>query len=221
MQRWLLERPEIELMFPRPFSEAQKQQVLAQLQSALPHCQVWAAPYPKHRQRLFVARILDETTILRYARQVIDAARDFERVAKERGLALAAHLQVDATDLIALGRFMRPEFSAERQIGKLDGGWRYCFHGYECGFSNQQSGQHLEIVFGYENQWGIINPYFFGQFVKSTPAHHEVAALFQSRFADAQRTLEVLEAKGYFVRVAPSPRSFSQREGLVVAPSTP
>ena len=221
MQRWLLERPEIELLFPRPFAEAEKQRVLTQLQSALPNCRVWDAPYPKHRQRLFVARILDETTILRHARQVTDAARDFERVAKERGLALAAHLEVDATDMIALGRFMRPEFSAERQIGELAGGWRYFFHGIECGFSNQQSGQRLEIVFGYENQWGVLDASFFEEFVKSTPAHHAVAALFQSRFADAQRTLEVLEAKGYFVRVSPSPRSFGQREGLVVAPSTP
>lgn len=217
MQSWLLERPEIELMFPRPFSETEKQRVLERLQSALPDCSVWAAPYPKHRQRLFVARILDEATILRHARQVTDAARDFERVARGRGLALATHLEIDPTELSVRGRFRRSEFSDEQQIGVLEGGWRYFFHGFECGFSNQHSGQHLDIVFGYENKWGVLDAFFFEQFVKSTPAHNAVAALFQRSFADACRTLDVLESKGYFIRVPPSSGSFNQKEGLVVA----
>lgn len=135
LRRWLVDRPEIELLFPHPFSEAEKQRFLALLQDALPECKSWAAPCPKHRQRFFIVRILDEATILSHARQVTEAARDFGRVAQQCCLALAAHLEVDVEDLIAQGRFLHPNFSADSQFGEMANGWHFFFHGFECGFS--------------------------------------------------------------------------------------
>ncbi len=218
LRRWLAERPEIELLFLNPFSEAEKQRFLARLQEALPECKSWAAPYPTHRQRFFIARVLDEATILRHARQVTEAARDFERVARRCCLALATHLEVDVEDLIAQGRFLHPDFSDERQMGELEDGWRFFFHGFECGFSNDKTKQHLDVVFGYQNQFGVLDASFFEQFVRTTPAHSELNRLFQRTFADSQRTLEVLEDAGYLVRVPRSPHFFVQNPGLVVAP---
>ena len=217
LRRWLLKRPEIELLFPRPFSEAEKQRFLGVLQDILPECQSWAAPYPPHRQRFFIARILDEATILRHARQLTDAARDFERVAQQCCLRLAAHLGVKIEDLVAQGRFLHPDFSDERQIGQLEGGWRFFFHGFECGFSNDKTKQHLDVVFGYENEFGVLDASFFEQFVKTTPAHSEVAKLFERGFADSCLTLDVLEARGYLVRVPRSPSFWVQNEGLTLA----
>ena len=218
LRRWLVERPEIELLFLRPFSEAEKQRFLARLQDALPECKSWAAPYPTHRQRFFVARILDEATILRHARQVTKAARDFERVAQQCCVALATHLEVDVGDLIAQGRFLHPDFSDERQNGELEDGWRFFFHGFECGFLNDNTKQHLDVVFGYENHFGVLDASFFEQFVRTTPAHSELNRPLQRGFADSQRIFEVLEDAGYLVRVPRSPHFFVQNPGLVVAP---
>jgi hypothetical protein len=90
--------------------------------------------------------------------------------------------------------------------------WEYRFHGAECQFRNTKTGQILEICLGFEDESGVLDPYFFYQFVSTTPGLEKVANLFNDGFHDTRRALKILEQHGHLRRIhSPS----DNRVGLI------
>jgi hypothetical protein len=90
--------------------------------------------------------------------------------------------------------------------------WEYRFHGAECQFRNTNTGQILEICLGFGDESGVLDPYFFYQFVSTTPGLEKVANLFNDGFHDTWRALEILEQQGHLRRIS-SPSD--NRAGLI------
>lgn len=90
--------------------------------------------------------------------------------------------------------------------------WEYGFHGGECQFRNMPTGQILEICLGFQNEFGVLDPYFFFQFISTTPGLEKVAKLFNDGFHDTRRALEILEQHGYLRRISSQP---DNRTGLI------
>jgi hypothetical protein len=63
-------------------------------------------------------------------------------------------------------------------------------------------GQTVEVILGFPDESGVLDPFFFARFVATTKGLEGVAALFKDRFHDPRRALEVLERKGRPTRIA-------------------
>jgi hypothetical protein len=57
------------------------------------------------------------------------------------------------------------------QHGFLDENWSYFFHGNECRFKNIETGHTIEVMLKFEDQYGAIDPYFLGKYIKTNPKY--------------------------------------------------
>lgn len=110
------------------------------------------------------------------------------------------------------GPFRRLLAPTWRILERRTAEWEYRFHGAECQFRNTKTGQILEICLGFGDESGVLDPYFFYQFVSTTPGLEEVAKLFRDSFHDTRRALKILEQHGHLRRIS-SPSD--DRVGLI------
>jgi hypothetical protein len=143
----------------------------------------------------------DRSFRLRYAGSVKLAGRLEERI-EETGEDLGA------------GLFQRLIAKVLRVFERKTAEWEYYFHGGECQFRNTQSGQIVEVCLGFQDEFGVLDPYFFFQFVSTTPGLEGVAELFKDSFHDTLRALEILERDGHVRRI----RSRSGNRAGLIAP---
>jgi hypothetical protein len=57
------------------------------------------------------------------------------------------------------------------QHGFLDEKWSYFFHGNECRFKNIETGHTIEVMLKFEDEYGAIDPYFLGKYIKTNPKY--------------------------------------------------
>jgi hypothetical protein len=114
------------------------------------------------------------------------------------------------------GPFRRLLAPIRRVLEQRTAEWEYQFHGAECQFRNTKTGQILEICLGFGDESGVLDPYFFYQFVSTTPGLEKVAKLFSDSFHDTRRALKILEQRGHLRQIS-SPSE--NRVGLI-APVT-
>ena len=74
--------------------------------------------------------------------------------------------------------------------GSLSEDWAADEHGEHCRFENTRTGEIVEAPLDESGE--PLDPYFFAEFVKSTPEMAGVASLIASDFHDAVRILEVV-----------------------------
>lgn len=144
---------------------------------------------------------MDAEAALRNADAIVAAARLFRATATERMTALAAHMGVG---LDAFSTFSSREQlpGAPQPQGRLPDGWTYWFHGFECRFRYPPTGQVVEVCLGFPGEFGVLDPWFFAQFVESTPELEAVWDLFDDDFHDPRRAIETLYEAGLLVAVA-------------------
>lgn len=156
-------------------------------------------------------RVIPTGVVVEHEEAICAAARAFRATAARLMHALAGviGLGVEAFDDLLIRTTL-----GDRDGGDVDAVWAYSFHGMECRFTNQLTGQDVEVELGFGGgEFGVLDPYFFHRFVSTTPAFAPVAALFRDAFHDPLRALEVLERRGRFRRVV---RPLTGEDGLVV-----
>ena len=76
---------------------------------------------------------------------------------------------------------------------KLDEEWEYYIHGYQCKFENKKTGQSVNVQLkNYENLESLLDPYFFMEFVESTPSEEQTAKFLKSDYNKAYKIINVL-----------------------------
>ena len=154
-----------------------------------------------------VTRVLPRAVILAHEQEIVEAARLFRRTARELVVQLAGVLGVE------LSRFWTELLRvAVPEQGDAGDGWTYWFHGLECCFENPRTGQHLEVKLCCEDEFGVLDPYFFAQFIRSTPGLEELSHLLVDGYQDVARMLDVLEERGRLQRLE---RGLYQGAGLI------
>lgn len=199
---------------PGSLSEEEKRRVMRRLVERLPNCSVFDAGAQNGAERITIMRVISEAVVLANADAIVEAARLFRRIARERIAELAAQFGV-RPDAFADGLF-RFGLEPGQSSGTLPSGWKYYFHGLECAFGNPATGQGLDVRLGFGEEFGVLDPYFFARFVASTPELQTVARLFRNDYHDPKRALEILEKRGLFRRVI---SHTWERVGLAVAPN--
>jgi len=86
------------------------------------------------------------------------------------------------------------------QIGEM-GKWKYYFHGFHCAFTHKETKQHIEVPLTYGEEYGELDPYFFSDFMKSTPKFQPLPIEIFDDYSDGKRILEVMIKLGKFEKI--------------------
>jgi hypothetical protein len=155
--------------------------------------------------RITTKTVLDNVEIF------LDSIRLFRAVATDLMRLLAHHLNVPSTAFA--DRYFRFSLDFAQYEGTLVDGWSYWFHGYECRFQHTSTGQTFDVKLGYQHEFGVLDPYFFFQFVSTTPGLESVADLIRNGYPDVTQVFAVLFEQGYLQRIA---STAGNRSGLVI-----
>lgn len=88
----------------------------------------------------------------------------------------------------------------KNQSGKVDN-WKYFIHGFHCHFKNIKTGQEIEVPFMFGMEFGTLDPYFFVQFIKSTPQYNPLPTDIYQDYSDGRRILDVLLNLGLLEKI--------------------
>ncbi len=102
------------------------------------------------------------------------------------------------------------------QIGEM-GNWEYYFHGFHCAFTNKKTEQHIEVPLTYGEEYGELDPYFFTDFIKSTPEYQPLPIQIYNDYWDGKRILEVMLGLGKFEKIN---SNLKGRKGIIASNRT-
>jgi hypothetical protein len=202
------------LQFPRG-SIPDKEPLIERLAAQLPGHRVFdSGPGPGDTDCVTVYRVRDEAAVLARLPLFLAAIRDFANTARACCHGIAAAHGINPADLLA----RRNDIGWRRRVGE----WNFCFHGLECCFTHRRTGQVVDVRIGFGDEFGVLDPYFLARFLRTTAAHHEVAALLADDFHDPLRVLEVLLAGGHLrvIEVANEQPGGMVMRGLMLASAT-
>ncbi|WP_433746184.1 DUF6896 domain-containing protein [Paenibacillus amylolyticus] len=103
--------------------------------------------------------------------------------------------QPDRTAILAGAYDMLTNADVVHGGEELTGNWYFDVHGEHCMFKNTETGQTLEVALGSPADVGNIDPYFFYNFIKTTPELAHLTSNFDHPFQDMLDFFEHLEAQ--------------------------
>jgi hypothetical protein len=139
-----------------------------------------------------VTATITPETVLANADAIVAACRQFRALATELMGQVAIDLEMQPNEFAELAT---PALRTDAP-GTLEAGWEYSFHGFECCLWHLQTGQTLEVRLEFAPEFGVLDPYFFAKFVRTSASHARVARLFADDFHDPLHALTVLAAEG-------------------------
>lgn len=169
--------------------------VIQKLASQLPpHYRVFDSGEKKDTTHITVMRVIETETIVQYAESFMEAIERFLMLADELLVKLADKLMISVKELEPA----RTSGQLPWEPGELEQNWRYYFHGCECRFQHNITGQIVDITLRYpKNRYARLDPYFLAKYLYSTPEERELAVLIQDEFHDTLTVLNVLLERGY------------------------
>lgn len=148
----------------RSLSEEEKSALIDRLSSALPDHSVFFSGGGTGYRSITVMPVVARSRVLERRAQIVRAVEEY------RHACLALMLRYRSRT--------------------LEGDWRTDEHGGHCLFVNHWTGQVVEAPLEMSDDW--LDPYFFAEFVRSTPGLEPVAELLTNDFHDAARMLDVV-----------------------------
>lgn len=90
---------------------------------------------------------------------------------------------------------------SHKQRGKLNKDWDYYFHGSECRFENNKTGQVVEIIIITRPEFGYLDTYFFYNYMATTEKFKSLAAYFDNDYHQIGKAIDLLVFEGILTRV--------------------
>jgi hypothetical protein len=103
-------------------------------------------------------------------------------------LSQAYNLEVD--NKMPMNTFLK--LKNQMQSGFLDDQWTYFFHGNECRFKHK-NGQITEVILNFEDEYGALDPFFLGKYIKTNPKYPNINTKIKDEFEDGLKIMEVLQ----------------------------
>ncbi len=104
--------------------------------------------------------------------------------------------------------FRNPHFKKSGKMGK----WKYNFHGFHCGFTHQVTGLTIEASLVFGKNYGELDPYFFGQYIKTNPDYIPLPVPVYDSYHDGKRIVQTMLALGRFKEIK---SHFEERVGVI------
>lgn len=126
-------------------------------------------------------------------------AKDYRKLGGELIANLVTELSLQLDENFPLKTF-HELMANDRQTGQI-GQWKYSIHGFHCCFQNEQTEQCIEVSLVFGMEFGDLDPYFFTDFIKSTPTYKPLPVAIYEDYADGAKIIEMMLALGKFERV--------------------
>jgi hypothetical protein len=143
-----------------------KPALISKLAAALPECSVFESGGDSKADWLTIMPVIDAEAVRKHEQEIRQAADTYVETCSSLVVQLASEN-------------LPPEWAAD-------------VHGLHCRFENSTTGQVVEAPLTGATAPENLDPYFFAQFVKSTPSCTAVAQLIKDDFHDARRMLRVI-----------------------------
>ncbi len=167
--------------------------------------------YKDWYSEIWIKNGIKTKTVLENKDLFIKAAMKFKETANFLMQKLKAKYNVDFESGDGIND-LRILNNHENKISDIDEQWRFNFHGYECLISNTDTEQLLDIIFITRPEFGVLDPFFFLQYVNTTPEWIALKELLEDDYEATDQALLTLEAYGYMDRILDD--DFSSR-GLI------
>jgi hypothetical protein len=172
----------LELGYCEPWSE-QLRSLAWRLHEQLPHLSVFVSG----ERSVALKWVPQEDAFRPHLDEFGRAVAQFTHTARTLVERLGSVLQISPAKF---GEDWRMQVPAEQHSGCLDGRWDYFFHGREVQFQDLQTGSVLDVRL---KHWGhpdaLLDPFFVGMFLHSTPGFEALAHLLPDRYHDTARAL--------------------------------
>lgn len=137
-----------------------------------------------------IMQLVKRSAVIEMEEYLMRAAQHFRRTATELALALAAHHHIAPEQL----------WEECHRLESHSAEWKLIVHGQHCCFVHRQTGQTVEVSMWFGTEFGVLDPYFFHDYMKTTPGLEPPAEL-RNGFHDTCRAMEILEERGKLVRI--------------------
>ncbi|GAB5527701.1 MAG: hypothetical protein Roseis2KO_55730 [Roseivirga sp.] len=170
--------------------------------------------YKNGHNRFWVIPGLTTSGILNKKEPILSAAKLFRSTATALMDKLAERYKVDFKSGQGLYE-LRTNNDHIHRVDRINDQWKFQFHGYECRLTNEVTGQSLDTIFIHRPEFGVLDPYFFLQYVNTTPELRDLKVFFNDKYDYVDQALLTLEAHGEIKRFPKSDVPYSSR-GLIV-----
>ena len=179
----------------------------------------------KHSLPDFSVAIHTSAPIIQWVKLITDdevhAHQDFfEQCAKDYG-QLAESLIKQLIDthnipftpefpLVGLNAYLQKAYPT---TGKMQE-WAFRIHGFHCAFTHQSTEQHIEVPLTFGEEFGVLDPYFFSNYILSSPQYAPLPVALFDPYGDGNRILEVMQVISKFEEV---PSNVPGQTGIIVS----
>lgn len=92
--------------------------------------------------------------------------------------------------------------------------WTFRIHGFHCAFIHRITQQHIEVPLTFGEEFGTLDPYFFCNYMLSSPEYAPLPVPLFHLSGDGNRILEVMQEIGKFEEI---PSNIPGRTGIIVS----
>lgn len=103
----------------------------------------------------------------------------------------------DGVPFKTLHWFRNPYFKKSGKIGE----WKYSFHGFHCGFTHKSTELTIEASLVFGENYGELDPFFFGEFIKTNPDFIPLPIPIYDSYHDGKRIVETMLKLGKFKKI--------------------
>jgi len=129
-----------------------------------------------------------------------NCAIQYRNLATSRIYELAKHLEIEIFKEFPLKTLNPWKNTSYESHGEIDT-WKYYFHGFHCCFENLMSGQTIEVPLTYGLEFGELDPYFFCNFINTSPELSKHDLKLYNLYRDGNQILERMCELGKFIEI--------------------
>ncbi len=132
-----------------------------------------------------------------YLDSLLQCFVEFDIKAHDMMDLMATTFNIDLDDSAQIWDLKRNR--SKNQRGQINSSWDYHFHGAECAFKNNKTGQHLDIKIIYGREYGVIDNFFLYRFIETTKSLAHQFDLLDGKSHNLRKVINVLKREGYLI----------------------
>lgn len=176
--------------------EPERQRVGEDLKLKFPH---HAVGIYRNEPKIGIQKLITDEEIDSNQTVLEQYALDYRELATNLIYGLAEQLNIDLKNEIPYVAFLN-YWQAKGQSGRYKE-WTFFFHGLHCHFYNTKTKQEIEVPIAFGLEFGALDPYFFSNYIKSTPQYQPLPVDIYDDYLDGRRIIERLTTKGVFEKI--------------------
>ena len=152
-----------------------------------------------------IKQVVNRAAVIEMEGELVHAAHHFHQTADQLAGSMAEYNNI-ANECI---------WDNCRDLESHSSDWKLDVHGQHCCFVHHNTGQTVEISMWFGTHFGVLDPYFFYDYMKTTPELLLPVEL-RDAFHDTRRAMDILEERGRLIRLT----GLFGSQGLAAPPET-